>query len=209
VSHDDRKSTDIEKLKQLNKEYCDKHGYDFHFFDRTDEKVPPYWIKVYEIQKLLSRYDYVLWIDSDAVFHDTRARLESLSSLLSDEEFLIISSDSPMGVFGSLRPAAFNAGVWMIKNTSIARVFMEDWITSFNPERWFLGRDRRWYCDACEWAGKFYEQGAGLELMKSERFCDKIVQVDWSVMQSAEPTRASFVLHFSGVDKEKIKLYNR
>ncbi len=55
---------------KANKEYADIHGYDFKSVEaETKEGFHwPTWIKIPLIKKYLKDYDYVFWIDSDAIF---------------------------------------------------------------------------------------------------------------------------------------------
>jgi hypothetical protein len=55
-------------------EYAEKHNYDVEIFNEvlTTER-PPAWSKILIIQKMLKTYDFVLWIDSDAVIVDLSA----------------------------------------------------------------------------------------------------------------------------------------
>ncbi len=54
---------------KINKEYADIHGYDFKSVEaETKEGYWPTWIKIPLIKKHLEHYDYVFWIDADAVF---------------------------------------------------------------------------------------------------------------------------------------------
>lgn len=70
---------DYGKLSALNHlEYATKHDYSYHceiindfLLDRNQT-----WIKIYLLLKYLKMYDYVAWIDSDAVFINKEIKLE-------------------------------------------------------------------------------------------------------------------------------------
>ena len=55
---------------QRNKEYSFANGYDFKYVehDNINDDIHPTWIKIKEIINHLPLYEYVVWIDADAVF---------------------------------------------------------------------------------------------------------------------------------------------
>lgn len=54
---------------EINKKYADIHGYDFKSVEaKTKEGYWPTWIKIPLIKEYLEHYDYVFWIDADAMF---------------------------------------------------------------------------------------------------------------------------------------------
>jgi hypothetical protein len=58
---------EITKYATINKrEYCQKHKYDFIEESNTlDPTKTIHWSKLILIQKHLSDYDYIVWMDSD------------------------------------------------------------------------------------------------------------------------------------------------
>ena len=55
-------------LKNITK-YCEKHNYALQCFnEKFNDDVHPCWNKVASILKLIKKYNYVVWIDSDAIF---------------------------------------------------------------------------------------------------------------------------------------------
>lgn len=60
-------------------EYAAKHGYDYIYFDETiDNSRPPQWSKVKAVEYLLNEYDWVWWIDVDALIINSDKRLEDI-----------------------------------------------------------------------------------------------------------------------------------
>jgi len=55
---------------KINKQYADINGYDFKgiVYDTKYKDYWPTWIKIYAILEYISMYDYVFWIDADAIF---------------------------------------------------------------------------------------------------------------------------------------------
>ena len=63
---------DFGELSTINhKEYAEKHGYSYHCEIVDAEDYPNMhltWLKIYILRKFIEHYDYVVWIDADAVF---------------------------------------------------------------------------------------------------------------------------------------------
>ena len=83
---------------EINKKYCNKHGYDIiksnkRFFD--DRHMA--WERIPLILKHIKQYDYITWIDADAHFYITAPPLTKLLSLYSNKNF-IFSQDDWMSV---------------------------------------------------------------------------------------------------------------
>jgi hypothetical protein len=75
-----------------NKKICLENDIKYINLKTASSNVPPYWGKVFEIQKLMSNneYDYIFWLDTDVVFepHDI-ARI--LMKLQMNKEINILS----------------------------------------------------------------------------------------------------------------------
>ena len=81
-----------EPIFQNNKIYCEKHGYDWvEHWKIKDESRPPSWSKIlYILDELNNEYDWIFWIDSDAIIMDEYVELEEFI----DERFdFIITND--------------------------------------------------------------------------------------------------------------------
>jgi len=121
--HDDV-FADIVELTLPNKiEYCKKHDYDFHYDDFTRpvsepniDKTPSSHNKLCRIKELLvqhlNKYDWLCWIDGDAVIMNYRIKLESF---LDDEYNFIIGEDWN----------GLNAGVFFIRVCQESINFMD------------------------------------------------------------------------------------
>lgn len=72
---------DFAALNHLN--YSNKHGYSYIKEIVLNEDYSdwhPTWIKIDVLRKHISNYDYVVWIDADAVFVDDNIKIEDLIS---------------------------------------------------------------------------------------------------------------------------------
>ena len=61
----------LNKLMKSNKNICQNNDIQYVFYKKSNQNVPPYWAKVYEIKKIMDQgidVDYILWVDSDAFF---------------------------------------------------------------------------------------------------------------------------------------------
>lgn len=149
------------KLLNRNREYADKHDYDYKLITTVSDNIPPYWLKVHYIQKYLPQYDYVVWIDSDAVIHDINRNVTDFFT--SSQHLMVIAPDPPKW------SSKFMAGVFMIKRSPYTIELVNDWMLYYDVNKWKL-IDGKWKCYMkpnieCNWAGHEYEQGSFIELM--------------------------------------------
>lgn len=128
-----------------HKKYARENKYDYYFRNGTikgSEKyfwpqaegrtfqLGLYWQKILAVQELLDKtengkrvYDYVLWIDADAIFTRPKLKLESFIDDADKDTFLFIAEDinshSPL-----VMRSCVNTGVFMVKNSDKGRDFM-------------------------------------------------------------------------------------
>jgi len=73
---------DYGELASTNhKEYADFHGYSFHaeIIDPKDYKgIHLTWVKIYSVYKFIEFYDYVVWIDADAIFTNYKMSIDEI-----------------------------------------------------------------------------------------------------------------------------------
>lgn len=109
--------------EDINRKYCETHGYDY-FVEKDDKKLKFMadgraftWIKPKLIGEVLGKYDYVLFMDIDAIFCDFKKRIEEFIEsgfdLVAAEDY---SSHSKM-----------NAGVLLFRNCNWTHNFLENW----------------------------------------------------------------------------------
>lgn len=59
-----------------HKAYCEKHGYQYNaHYGRLSSRHPA-WDKILAVMRLLTYYDYVMWIDADCVFNNFDKKIE-------------------------------------------------------------------------------------------------------------------------------------
>ena len=97
-------------LKNITK-YCEKHNYALQCFnEKFNDDVHPCWNKVASILKLIKKYNYIVWIDCDAIFVHHEKRIEDFINK-DDSKDLHICFDIVKDKH------CINSGVFIIKNT--------------------------------------------------------------------------------------------
>lgn len=204
-SYDDRlpHRADLQRLKDVNREYCLAQGHEF-LFEEHPMDISPYWVKVRRIKELLStgRYDYLLWIDSDVALVNHEASVPSLFAR-HPHAFLVKSTDPPKW------KNDFNAGVFAVRRCDLALEFLHEWWTGYDARKWQRDGAGRWQCVGCgEWANSVdYEQGRATQLLRQPKYAGKFITFHWSVMQDhrLDPrTPPPFSLHFAGDFKSSL-----
>jgi hypothetical protein len=93
-----------------NKAYAEKHGYDWkEYWQTLDESRPPPWSKILYILKTLEEgYDWVFWIDADAVIMNDSIELEKF---IDNKYDFALCKDA----------FSWNTGAWFVKNSDKAK----------------------------------------------------------------------------------------
>ncbi len=98
------------------KQYCLSHGYDFIDCSKhIDPSRPVPWSKILLMREILeqSSYQWLFWIDADALFMNFD---QSIESLIDEDYYLIASKDYRFPI---------NTGVFLLKNSEWSRSFLE------------------------------------------------------------------------------------
>lgn len=92
------------------KKYCQKQRYDYLFAGEEiyDPSRPPAWSKILWMQKVLKNYDYVFWMDADALIAEQSIRIEDFfKDYIGTEKFIVLTRDACKNI---------NTGVFLLKN---------------------------------------------------------------------------------------------
>lgn len=146
----------------LNKRnYADKHGYAFVARSRefAQQAIRPdqrrtVWGKIDAIQKVLPKYDWLFWLDMDAVVMNNEQSVEDLLEHVKTNYYKGNQFDQDID-FVIVRPGTdkmINAGVFLIRNTAWSLQFLEQ-----------VQNRQEWYKQ-----GPSYEQGAMWDVMRQE-----------------------------------------
>jgi len=167
-----------------------RHGYD----RITDESIwdrsrAPMWSKIPLLQKYLSEYDYLVWMDGDVLITNQETRLEEFIEILGDK-MLLVGRD-----FQGL-----NNGVFIIRNCPLAFDFLKDVWTKVE------------YAHVL-----FHEQSAMDEFMKTEKYKKSFVLIthkyinilnafDYRVDQKVHWVPGDFCIHFAGIHQPETRM---
>jgi FkbM family methyltransferase len=98
--------------------YASKHGYDFIYFDEIiDSKRPPQWSKVKAVESILNDYEWVWWIDIDALIMNDSIKLENII----DNNYDVIFTNNKYSVISN--------GSSFYKNSDFTRKFLNECYT--------------------------------------------------------------------------------
>jgi hypothetical protein len=102
--------------RHVNVEYASSHDY---VFNMSIHPPAPWaetvWGKITYLKKRLSEFDWVMWIDADAMVMNHRVKIEDLIAKCPLDTDLIISSDLH----------GLNAGVFLLRNRQWSRDFLQ------------------------------------------------------------------------------------
>lgn len=153
------------------RQYAVKHGYSFvarsaEFAQEAARgQRKTVWGKIDVVEKVLPKYDWLFWLDMDAVIMDQDRRLEDLldqvkhlypagPAAFDDRVDFVVARPS--------RDPMINAGVFLIRNTPWAMQFLRD-----------VQKTQAWYN-----RGSSYEQGAMWDIMRLPQHQEKVFLLD-------------------------------
>jgi hypothetical protein len=190
---------------QLNKIICQDNNMQYKFMYKSKEDVPPYWGKVFEIDRILnnpnnSSIDYIFWLDSDAFFLNfDRNKLDNFLNSYSNYS-MIITKDPPPWT------ANFNAGSFIVKNDKYGREIVSYWKTLYNPNNWW--RENNTWKTNSKYAGDDYEQGAlATKILTNNKYSEHIKIVPYYILNNTsctENVNETIVSHLAGNHKNNI-----
>lgn len=101
---------------EINKKYADKHGYDFVLVTKPyDKNVTHAWQKIPAMLELLQKYEFVMYIDTDAIFYKQDRKIEGLFKKYHGD--ILVCSDEK----NSNSKYLVNGGVIIAKNSNKAK----------------------------------------------------------------------------------------
>lgn len=149
----------IEQVVKNHANYAKSHGYDYWFrggiidvgfMSLNVKKIAScvaiflglYWQKIIAVKEAMSimdqhgkpKYDWIMWLDGDAVFTNVDKSLEQLMSEIhvKPKDFFIIAKDMTCCNKFTDFHIWLNSGVFLIRNNQKGRKLIEDIIDSFN-----------------------------------------------------------------------------
>ncbi|KAI9253223.1 galactosyl transferase GMA12/MNN10 family-domain-containing protein [Sporodiniella umbellata] len=154
------------------REYALSHNYafvarstEFEQQSLRADKRRPVWGKVDVVQKVLPKYDWIFWMDMDAVImnpeHTVQGILDTLRSQYPDGPRMF-EENIDLVIAKPSRDKLINAGVFFMRNTEWSRQFLNE-VQGF----------KKWYN-----LGSNYEQGAMWELIQLKKHKSHVLLLD-------------------------------
>lgn len=189
------------KASVLNYTYAAKHGYAFvvercprkedmgdsWMWVESDQYVLV-WSKGPLIMRHLHNYDYVMFIDSDAVVVDTNFTVEDfISRHFTENETCIVGAQDCQSDALCYDKEAMNTGVMVFKNSPKTFEILSEWIDAPKTElcaKWKFNHPR--------------EQACLNEIIKTQKHAKHIKLIDFKEMNSVD---GKWVKHYMGTDR--------
>jgi hypothetical protein len=178
---EDRTDDNLQAFMDENRHICLLHNMDYLFLEKSSFHVPPYWGKIFELQKIMNEHpdvDYIMWLDSDAFFinYDDEKFQRFLQAY--EPYSMIFTTDMP-----PIQNDAFNAGSFLIKNDENGRNLVKKWTSHYRPDKWQY-KNEKWATESI-WAGEDYEQGAFVKhIIPNPEFNKNIIQLSYKYLNN-------------------------
>jgi len=171
-------------------QYCKKHNYTFiNYTERFSKRHCP-WDKIQSVIKNIHLFDYIIWVDADALFNNFSIKFEDIINENPDKDFLFCKDPC----YSEDRPhCMINTGVMIFKNTIISRKILEDTWSSCND-----------YCvDKLEknsYNGYPHEQGAIANLLRTEEYSNCYYLYEQTKFNTHPwcSNNETFIIHYMG-----------
>ena len=113
----------IDYVLDGQKKYCESYGYDYINYEYLiDESIPAQWNKILIIKKILPHYDWIMWIDADAIIMNHNVKLESI---IDNNYDLIVNKVYCSELFPKSK-YNINTGVFLIRNCDWSIDFLDN-----------------------------------------------------------------------------------
>lgn len=211
LQNDDRQEWYIPALRYLNRLWAQSMGYDYKFVSTAlYGSKPPWWRKIFLVRDHLQHYQSVVYLDSDAVWHDADVPVERLKDTCGFNRWLT-------GLYIGTGTSFFksydaNCGVFVVHGAR-GRTLVDQWFALYTngvASGWSVTLGPRgamnWQWSSGGWAGPLFEQGAFAESLAGST---GIYEVSLGVLDSVCVSQRSGCLakHFMGPHKCNIKGY--
>lgn len=171
----DKKFSEKDYVKEnhnIIKEYAKENKHEYLQIIDIENDISPYWLRVKIIKELLQKTkegSLIAYFDADAIPIHTEISIGSFVKSLNSPTFDIFISQDPQIEWDPSYPGIFNTGVFIVRNTSRTKEFVELWLSKYDNKKWSK-TNSGWICRKnflpCLYSGENYEQGAFSELYK-------------------------------------------
>jgi hypothetical protein len=174
----------------INKRYCNKYNIDFKVNKNRTYKIrKPNWEKIPTILDYIVYYDYIIWIDADAIFYNDAENIIDIINKHKNADF-IFSND-----FDNIN---INTGFFIIKNSNYSIHLLNLWSNNKNIYKYTLNSK--------------YEDQAGLEYIFRNNIMDiknhcviyKYGYLQHFNLNKIDKLENTYVLHLAGRGRNKI-----
>ena len=112
--------------RSINAIYCKKHNIDLIVSNKIkNPHRKPHWERIYLILEHLSKYDYMVWIDSDAFFYENSKHIMEI--IKEHDTPFIFSRDRGSSCPKPPLNIGINSGVFIVKNSQYCIDFLKKW----------------------------------------------------------------------------------
>ena len=159
---------------QRHAAYCNSHGFDFwcNFGNPCPDRINGAWDKVFYLKNAADmHYEYIVWLDSDAVINDFEV---DLRDALKDCEIGAVCHDPAKSKYLADRNIKKhnNVGCLYFKNTPLVKEFINEWWNAYpGEEGWF-------------------EQGTFNKMIESDKY-KGLFRHDWRYMELHHRSQSS------------------
>jgi hypothetical protein len=169
--------------------YSKKWGLDYKFIDNCSYNT--YWCKIHMVLDDLrtGKYDYVMWMDSDTFIFNLEINLSNILNSYSSDIFIGLDNHKTYDFV--------NAGVFIIKNSPFGIQFLNECITSLNPEC-ITNDSKSGKKLKGAWAGTCYEQGIMNILIADKYFNNTTVLPNDIIYNYGSCNKEVFIMHLYG-----------
>lgn len=175
--------------------------------DVADSAISPYWLRVCDFQRLMSRYPegtIIGYMDLDTMIRPEFFNIPVHVILSAIDRSVHWAYDVYIGCCPFQNDKNYlNSGVIFARNTQWSRTFFNLWLNRYPAESWIKHpRTHKWICRRngrvpCSWAGDAYEQGV-LNSMWAEdvmSVTQHLCRVHRSVFSEVDLDKTSFMVH--------------
>lgn len=197
ITYENRSKLDYyREFSKINSEYCDRHKMDYVQSYTYQKDLPDYWIKIWMINDYLQTYDYVMWMDSDAVMRDFSFNIVDYFKQ-HPNAVIALSKEPPHWSF------ELNAGVILVKSNEKSKELFKELMELYDPTMWEK-IDGKWKCtsNTCNFGGEGYEQGALSDLYKTDKWRPFFYADKWDTFCNFTCDKNSVVIHLASSYKK-------
>lgn len=173
-----------------NRAYADQWGYGFHVFDHiVDLERVPHWSKLHAVQLYLSEYEYLLWIDADAVFFDRSRGIDEVFNVSGWPNAEMWAQDIWPDYPSVQRMELIDTGVVLFRNSLWTRQFLLEMYHLPSCQNFLNWTEQ--YCFTVAYREDFLGMRSRMAILPTPT-------INHHVLPSPQDPAALFILHLAG-----------